>query len=360
MRREGNLSILNQDIPTAKTLDTKWLRSVAPQFSARSVKVGPLGTGQLADTYRLELESDDEGAPASLVCKIASADDASRQIANSWSLYEREVRFYRELAPSAHVETPRVHASGLAEDGTFFLLMEDLSNAAPGNQLAGMSPADAQAAMRQAARLHASFWDRGGDPALTWLETGLQAQAFYAPDVFRGVWPDFRSRYADLLSDQHRSVCQQFAELYHFYSKPLRRPRCVVHNDFRPDNMLFAPDRLVVIDWQSAALGFNALDVAYMIGGGFAPEDRREQEVTLLDTYLAELAALGVADYTRNDLAEDYRLFSFAGIVVAVCAAMLVKRTERGDNMFLTMLDRHVQHVIDARGLELLGERGEQ
>ena len=64
-----------------------------------------------------------------------------------------------------------------------------------------------------------------------------------------------------------------------------------------------------------------------------------------------------VAGYARQDLAQDYRHFTFAGIVVSVCAAMLVKRTERGDRMFLTMLDRHVRHVRDCNGVELLRER---
>ncbi len=86
---------------TAKTLDAMVAfrsRHNFPRIRSKSAHWAPanwpIRTGW-------NWKADDEGAPASLVCKIASADDASRQIANSWSLYEREVRFYRELAPSA-------------------------------------------------------------------------------------------------------------------------------------------------------------------------------------------------------------------------------------------------------------------
>lgn len=356
---EAFLQVHDDKIPTRDSLGLAWLRQVAPQFDPQSVEVSPIGTGQLAETYRLALDGGAmrDGGPRSVVCKIASSDPSSREIAGSWSLYQREVRFYRELAPTALVDVPGVYATGLADDGTFFILMEDVQGAKPGNQLAGMTVEDARRAVLEAARLHASFWGRGEEPAFAWLETGRIAQAFYPAEVFRQMWPGFRERYADLLAPEHVATCDDFAEFYDGYSAPLDRPRCVVHNDFRADNMLFAPERLAVLDWQSVALGFNAVDVAYVIGGGFDPEQRRAVEAGLLDTYHDELLARGVAGYARQDLAQDYRHFTFAGIVVSVCAAMLVKRTERGDRMFLTMLDRHVRHVRDCNGVELLRER---
>lgn len=323
------------------------------------MEVAPVGTGQLADTYRLTLNWQhlQDGRPTSLVCKLASSDAASREISAHWKLYEREVRFYRELAPQARIDTPHVHATGLAEDGTFFLLMEDLKDATSGNQLAGLQPGQAPAAIREAARLHASFWARGEEPALSWLETGRIAQAFYSATVFRSAWRDFRDRYRGMVPDDQLALCDAFSELYDAYEQPLSSPRCVVHNDFRPDNMMFGKQRLTVLDWQSVALGFNALDVAYLIGGGFGPDERRACEQDLLDLYHATLVAEGVTDYARAQLDEDYRHFCFAGIVVSVCAAMLVKRTDRGDRMFLTMLDRHVRHALDCDGIGLLRAR---
>lgn len=347
------------NIPAASDLGIAWLSRVKPECHATSMAVSPVGTGQLAETYRLNMRFDAEpqgDCPDSVVCKIASANPDSRAIARQWSLYEREVRFYRDLAPDARIDTPAIHASGLREDGEFFLLMEDLDGARAGNQIAGIPPEEARRAMLEAARLHAAFWGTVEDPSRDWLETGVQAQAFYPPEVFRSIWPAFRDRYADMLAAEQVAACDQFAELYEAYSTAPDRPRCLVHNDFRPDNMLFGPDRLVVVDWQSVARGYNAVDVSYLIGGAFDPSVRREVEVMLLDAYHGELTAQGVTGYSRQDLWQDYRQFAFAGIVVSVCAAMLVKRTERGDRLFLTMLDRHLRHVEDCAGLDLLRE----
>lgn len=345
-------------IPTADDLGIAWLRRIRPDCTARSAAVSPVGTGQLADTHRLNLRYgvDQGNCPDSVICKIASANPDSRAIARQWSLYEREVRFYRELAPGARIDTPDIKASGLDAEGNFFLLMEDMAGAVPGNQIAGILTKDGRRAMCEAARLHAAFWGTVEDPSRDWLETGRQAQAFYPQEVFRSIWPGFRDRYADALLPEQIATCDRFADLYEAYSAPPARPRCLVHNDFRPDNMLFSPDRLVVVDWQSVARGYNAVDIAYLIGGAFDPAVRVEVEGLLLDVYHEELRAQGVEGYSRQELWQDYRQFAFAGIVVSVCAAMLVKRTERGDRLFLTMLDRHLRHVADCAGMELLRE----
>ena len=40
--------------------------------------------------------------------------------------------------------------------------------------------------------------------------------------------------------------------------------------------------------------------------------------------------------------------------MMAVVSSMLVERTERGDEMFLTMLERHSSHVLDTGALDIL------
>ena len=43
---------------------------------------------------------------------------------------------------------------------------------------------------------------------------------------------------------------------------------------------------------------------------------------------------------------------------MAVISSMLVERTDRGDEMFLTMLERHSSHVLDTGALDILPEAG--
>jgi hypothetical protein len=56
----------------------------------------PVGTGQVAASYRLRLSDG-----TSVVAKCPSPDATSRQSAALQRLYFREISFYRELAPSA-------------------------------------------------------------------------------------------------------------------------------------------------------------------------------------------------------------------------------------------------------------------
>lgn len=344
-------------LPRPDAVDRDWLAEVMGLGSGAiaALSVAPVGTGQIGETARFTLQAA-PGAdlPASVIGKFASLDPASRAVALGWSLYAREVRFYHELAPRARIATPRFFGARMDDEGSFVLLLEDLAPAAPGDQFRGLERAQMDRALVEAARLHAAFWDADADLALAWLDTGRIAQPFYRPEVFRAAWPAFRDRYADRLEPRHLAVCDAFAEHYDAWCAPLPGPRCVTHNDYRPDNMLIAANRLTVVDWQSVALGWNAVDVAYLIGGACEPEARRTVEDDLLRTYHDALLAEGVAGYGMAQLREDYRHFTFAGLNVAVGAAMLVKRTERGDRMFLTMLDRFVTHVLDHNALGLL------
>lgn len=349
-----------EPVPRPESVDGEWLEAMMHRagysVDIAGVSVQSIGTGQIGDTARLTITYRNGSVPGpdTLVGKFSSTDPTSLQVAAAWSLYEREVRFYDELATSARITTPTYFGAQLDDAGDFALLLEDLAPAAPGDQFKGLKPDQAVRAVQEAARLHAAFWDQGESAALQWLDSGPLAQPFYAPDIFRSTWPGFFDRYHDQLTHEQRTVCDALAEGYDVYNAPRPRPRCVTHNDFRPDNMLLDDSRLFVVDWQSVALGTNAVDIAYMVGGAFDSDARQTVEPALLAAYHDELLRQGVTGYLRDELDAEYRHFTFAGINVAVGAAMLVQRTERGDRMFLTMLDRHVSHVVDNDALSLL------
>ena len=59
-------------------------------------------------------------------------------------------------------------------------------------------------------------------------------------------------------------------------------------------------------------------------------------------------------DYTLEQLRADARRETFAGLIMAIVASMVVQRTERGDLMFLTTATRHAQHALDVDAPALL------
>jgi hypothetical protein len=136
----------------------------------------------------------------------------------------------------------------------------------------------------------------------------------------------------------------------------------LVHGDYRLDNMLFgdgeASRRFVVVDWQTVSWGPVMTDAAYVLGGSLSVADRRAHEQALIREYYDGLRARGVVEFEWQECWTGYRRQTFLGILMTVAPAMLVQRTERGDEMFLVSLARYAQQVIDLDAVELLPEPG--
>ena len=83
-------------------------------------------------------------------------------------------------------------------------------------------------------------------------------------------------------------------------------------------------------------------------------EERRRHEQRLLRGYHEELLALGVRGLSWEQLWEEYRRSCFHGLVMTIAASMVVQRTERGDEMFMTWFERNATQAIDLDAVELL------
>jgi hypothetical protein len=131
------------------------------------------------------------------------------------------------------------------------------------------------------------------------------------------------------------------------------RLRGLVHGDYRLDNMLFglrgADRALTVVDWQTVTWGPAMTDVAYFLGCALADDVRRDNYDALLGAYHDALGRVGTPSLA--DVRENVRRQAFFGVMMAIVSSMLVERTERGDEMFMTMLRRHCQHVLDTGAL---------
>ena len=92
-------------------------------------------------------------------------------------------------------------------------------------------------------------------------------------------------------------------------------------------------------------------DAAYFLGGSLPLEDRRLHEQTLVREYWEALHAHGVRGFDWEHCWEGYRRQVFLGIVMTVAPAMIVQRTERGDEMFLASLARYAQQALDLDSL---------
>lgn len=320
-----------------------------------------VGTGQLGDCYRLvpTYEGDHRGAPASFVAKLPATDPLSRGFAGQHGLYANEVRFYRDIAPLLDVRVPRPYCAAIEADATnFVLLLEDLAPAHACDQISGCTPEQAALAMEQAACIHGPSWNRTAlfeQHRIGRLADGYRAMAPLYPQL----QAQFRERYADMLEPEFMEIGDVLAERFGGWIKPLEDAPCLIHVDFRLDNMLFDAHGgevpLAVVDWQSISIGPGVADVSYFLGAGLPVEERRRHEADLVRHYHRELGARGVEDYSWDRCWAAYQTHAVMGFVTAVNASINVQRTERGDQMFTTMARRHGQQMIDNDTLGRLG-----
>ena len=334
-------------------LDTAWLSRVlgAP---IDGFSVARVGTGQSAATFRVTLTWG--GDAESVILKLADSDPAVRRTGLVTGQSEREVRFNTEVAPRLPGEAlARCHAAAFDRDGGYFtLLVEDLRDAQVGDQLVGCTLEQARLGVRELARLVAAAVE---DPGLaTWLDTGSLATG----TVLEIILPEYEARYGDRLTTEHRQVLEHFVARFDSWAGDRVEPRSIVHGDYRLDNMLFgapgADRELTIVDWATLGWGSICSDLAYFLGGNLTIEDRRTHEEDLVRLFHEELVAAGVEAFSFQQCWRGYRFQSFAGVLMAFGAPMVVTQTERGDEMFMTMLARHCQQVIDLESMALLDE----
>jgi hypothetical protein len=292
-------------------------------------------------------------APATLVAKLPATDPSSLATARSQRSYEREVRFYQELAPQLPVHVPRAFYADIdVETADMVLLLEDLSPAQPGDQLAGCSVAVARSAVDELVNLHAPRW---ADPTLAdlgWLHGDRAATRRLLGALLPELWRGFQQRYEAELGPEVLEAGDALFGRLDGYLLSNTGPWTIVHGDYRLDNLLFAVTlgegvSVAVVDWQTCGHGSGPADVAYFIGAGLSAADRRAVERDLVGAYHAGLVKAGVDAYDWDRCWHDYRRGTWSGLVMAVAASMLVERTPRGDLMFLTMADRHARHALD-------------
>jgi hypothetical protein len=345
-----------QVIERPEDLTASWLAEKIAAGAVADFAVERIGTGQMSECYRVGLSYADAGSdgPRSVVLKVAATDPMSRQTGLALGLYEREVCFYRDVAPGIGGPiAPCYHAAVDTSTGVFDLLLGDAGPAVVGDEIAGATTEQARLSVIELGRLHGPLL---GDTALAeapWLNRESPLNQAMITSLYAG----FVDRYAEQIAPNHRLVCERLVGAFDGYVEAeAGQIRGLVHGDYRLDNMLFgtagADRALTVVDWQTVSWGPALTDLAYFLGTALPAQDRREHYNALL---LAYHEALGSgAPISLAEVREGVRRQSFFGVMMAIVSSMLVERTERGDRMFMTMLQRHCDHVLDTDALATL------
>lgn len=339
-------------IHTADQITDGWLATVLGREGLRVDAVEAIGTGQMSQSHRVTFTPG--GGPAeTVVVKLASDDPTSRATGVGLGAYRREISFYANLAERIGGPLPACHLAIYDEaDGWFTLVLQDIAGASQGDQIAGCSVDDARTAMLALARLHAPVL---GDLALGTADYLNQPNPL-TQDLLTQLLPAFLDRYGDAIAPEHAALCERFVPSINGWHADARPPLGLVHGDYRLDNLLFGDGTCTVVDWQTVTWGPAMLDASYFLGGALSVEDRRAHEEELVRAYHGALLEHGVQGFAWETCWEEYRRQTFHNLLMAIAASMLVVRTDRGDEMFMTILARSAQQAIDLDAASLLPE----
>jgi hypothetical protein len=335
---------------TLADLDAAWLaEAMAAPVDVVDVHPIAAGEGFMGQLARVTLSSPDPDVPTSVILKLPTADPGGQVLGQLLRVWEREHRFYREVAPHLTVRVPRALVN-VADPPC--LVLEDLAPAVPGDHVAGATLDQAERAVDAAARHHAAWFEHPMLPSLTWMPDLEDPSVLAIGPMFAAGWPTFLARYGDELPARCLRWCERFvADIPEWIAGHRHDPVTIVHGDFRLDNLFFADDGgVAIIDWQMSMRAPGQTDLVYFCANNLTVEMRREQEDALIERYVAGLHDAGVPadavglDEVRRGYVEGMLFYavSFGASLLTIDAA-----NERGAALFDALVRRTFAAVDD-------------
>lgn len=328
-------------IPSWETLTADWVAEKIGAPLGLALEMSPVGTGQVAECRRLVLHENGKQL-ASVIAKAPSSDPTSAATAAAQRLYLRETSFYRELAPRLGTPTPLCYFAEIDDSNHFMIILDDMSPTLAVDQFSGLTLEQTRHGLVALASLHSGTTNDDELFGREWLNGTKAALAPLYQSILPGLFTTFLDRFrhadADILE-----LVTNFAHRLPHYSAQASPYECVVHGDFRTDNLLFegrgGEVPLAVVDWQTVSVSSPFLDVAYFLVTSLEPQLLLGAADELLDVYLEERSRLGSPiprDAARSELAR----YALQPVAMLVPAAVIVEQTDRGDRMFVEMLRR--------------------
>lgn len=312
-----------------------------------SVSVKPLGegVGLMSSIARATLQLSGGGEKTIIVKVIAQTDNVD--ISKSLNFYANEINYYRHLASINPIVSPRCLFADIdVETQDFLLILEDLGDAAAGDQLQDCTDELTALAFRQSGQMHGTFW--GKTENYPWLKyqnnpevTEFRQKVIYQPGVEPTI-TNFADCFSGNLPDVVTKIGEQFDVLF---DRAMSGPQTVIHGDYRIDNMLLPVKdgkvSIIGVDWQNTTGGNGPHDIAYFCSQSCSKDLQLDVEMKHLRSYHDTLLEYGVKDYSFDQCLEDYRINLMITMItpIAICGT-LDSGNERGKELGRVILGR--------------------
>ncbi len=322
--------------------------------SVSTISIDPfmVGVGLLGQLARATMSYEGGSGPATVILKWPTDIPQMRGMADALNAYEREVRFYRELAPTSVLATPKVHAAMIDADKVHsMIVMEDLSGLRQGDRINGLTWEEAVIAVKTGAEFHAQWYesDRLAEFAECWYPLDVPVYNVILPQMFAGGWDNAQIHGAAHLNDELREFGNDWSELLPAMQKHLVTAPCLVHADWRADNMFVTDDGegIITIDFQLAGVGNGAYDLAYFLACSTEREVRGGREKELVQIYVDTLAENSV-ERDFEQVWFDYRVAAGFHMIYGVTSfAAWDDFPDSSKEVLLALMRRNFQGIVD-------------
>lgn len=291
-----------------------------------------------------------DAGPATLFAKLAPLDPDHRRMIGATGMAEREARFYADVAPTAAAQVcvPRAHYAATADDGTFVILLEDLSVrgcrfAAHGEW--GIEADAAAGALEDLARFHGRFADPAArDAVAPWLATPRPSTSEATSHLMRMV--------LDAHGDELEPAYVEVGELYVEHHAAMDAVwndgyPTYVHGDPHIGNVYVDGDRVGFLDWGLSRVATPLRDVSYFLTMSVDPDARRRAEADLWRTYLDALRAAGGPEIGFDEAWAAHRVQASYTVVATFLAFMPSYATADGRALGAALRSRANQALED-------------
>lgn len=349
-------------IPTrVEDIDAEWLTTVLrengavdPDTSVTAVEHEriALGTGFASNLYRTHVSATGP-APTSVIVKLPSDAETYRTLGSATRMYTREVDYYAEIAESSPMNAPRAYfaARGDGDDGSFALVLEDLSHLEAADHLEGLAVPRVEAVIDTVAELHA--WSMGAGAArLSELPIPAADDPILAtlPQLgFTAGWASYVAHAREPLPDSFVGFDERMPPALPALFDELATPRALVHGDLRADNLFFDPEgKPTIVDYQLTRWANGVTDIAYVLSQGLRTEDRRGQDRRLIERYRRALISGGAEDVGLDTMWRHYQLATLMQLMYPLVALITWDdMPERAQDLCLTLVERGIATAVD-------------
>ncbi len=333
--------------------------------------------GFVGEIFRITPTYDSTGsAPQSFVVKIPKL--ANRAMGELLGAYERENMFYMTFGDTLPIRTPTLYFGDFDRDvgsenqekilrqadkipkflngvlmrlsrwiaankkRRYILLIEDINQAHPGNQIEGATRERCAIVMQAIAKLHAWYWEHDSLQNQFWL-LPMNIDTRMRHEMMKGARPAFDAQFPEVVENGLGAYLDRVAaDGIGIMYRLCEGPTTLLHCDLRLDNLFFDDEGVIFIDWQLVRKGPPAYDIAYYLSSALNDYDSAEE---LLRVYHRALVAEGVSAYTFSQLKTDYALALQSVLMTLATVDQVDVGSGRGSVLLRKWMQRLLQRL---------------